>query len=132
MKIKLIPDRALKKLDAKERAAVEELMKDYEKKYKNEEKFLVALKKISPNLYEKTKKFYEFVKSRINSLSDEAKAYMKKVIGDTRKIHAQLFFGDEKLSLEDVRKAVRHHYTYYHSLSDIAKKEVKVHFPYSP
>ncbi|KAK6744551.1 hypothetical protein RB195_011338 [Necator americanus] len=117
----------IKAITDEEKTILKEVLKDYAK-YKNEEEFLAALKEKSASLHEKAKSFHDFIKGKVDALGDEPKEFVKKVIADVRKLHAQLLAG-EKPSLEDLKKCAKKHMTEYESLSDSAKEDFKKNFP---
>ncbi|CAD6198951.1 unnamed protein product [Caenorhabditis auriculariae] len=126
----MIPDEVaqhLKDVTPEEKAVLKELAKNY-KDYKNEDEFLEAIKAKSPSLHEKAQKLHNLIKDKVEKLGTEARAFVKEVLADGRKIHAQYLAG-EKPSLETLKTSAKTHIDAYKKLSDEAKTQFKEQFP---
>ncbi|CAI5445552.1 unnamed protein product [Caenorhabditis angaria] len=117
----------LQSITPEERKALKEVAQRY-KEFKSEQDFLDALKVKSPSLHEKAQKLHNLVEEKIKNLNDEAKAFVKKLIADVRKIHGAYLKG-EKPSLDSLKKSVKTYIDEYKSLSDGAKASIAKEFP---
>uniref|UniRef100_A0A1I7U5Q7 Fatty-acid and retinol-binding protein 1 n=1 Tax=Caenorhabditis tropicalis TaxID=1561998 RepID=A0A1I7U5Q7_9PELO len=117
----------LKSITPEEKAILKDVAKGY-KDFKSEDDFLNALKEKSPALHEKASKLHQIVKDKVNGLNDEAKAFVKKVIADGRKIHAQYLAGD-KPTLDSLKATAKTHIDAYKALSQDAKDSISKEFP---
>uniref|UniRef100_A0A8R1DF57 Fatty-acid and retinol-binding protein 1 n=1 Tax=Caenorhabditis japonica TaxID=281687 RepID=A0A8R1DF57_CAEJA len=117
----------LKSITPEEKAILKEVAKGY-KEYKSEDDFLNAVKAKSPALHEKASKLHQLIKDKVNSLNDEAKAFVKKAIAEGRKIHAQYLAG-EKPSLDTLKATAKTHIEAYKALSQDAKDSIAKEFP---
>ncbi|CAP27058.1 Protein CBR-FAR-1 [Caenorhabditis briggsae] len=117
----------LKSITPEEKAILKDVAKGY-KDFKSEDDFLNALKEKSPALHEKASKLHQIVKDKVNSLNDEAKAFVKKAIAEGRKIHAQYLAG-EKPSLDTLKATAKTHIEAYKGLSQDAKDSISKEFP---
>ncbi|GMS87338.1 hypothetical protein PENTCL1PPCAC_9513 [Pristionchus entomophagus] len=96
--------------------------------YKSEDEAMAALKEKSPALFEKAEKLHNLLKEKIDALGEEAKAFAKEVIGEARKIQAQIVAGN-KPSLDELKKKVVSGVEKYKALSPEAKADIEKQFP---
>ncbi|VDM81240.1 unnamed protein product [Strongylus vulgaris] len=97
-------------------------------KYKSEEEFLEALKEKSLSLHKKLSKFQAFIKSKIDSLQDEAKRFVEAMLADLSALTTQILAGG-KLPLEGIKKTAKGHVSEFEKLSDTAKEDLKKKLP---
>ncbi|CAJ0598439.1 unnamed protein product [Cylicocyclus nassatus] len=127
---KFIPDGRLNQMSEEERSIFWELQEDLLRKYLTEKDFWAALEERLPALNERIKSFANFMRSKVNTLGDEAKAFAQIVIDETRIIHALLIARDSRLPLDVIRAKAKEHLFYYKNLSNAAKKEIMKTFPF--
>jgi len=94
--------------------------------FETEDQVLDAVKAKSPALYEKVNTLRTLVKSKIDSLNPDAKAF---VTGLIEKVRALKPKGDEKPNLNKLREAATQVIEQYNALSDEAKTNLKNTFP---
>ncbi|VDN24615.1 unnamed protein product, partial [Cylicostephanus goldi] len=108
----LIPKEAkefLTGLSDADKMVLKDIAKDYSK-FKNEDEALAALKQKSPELGEKAAKLHQMVKTKVDALGDEAKAFAKEsfclqIIDGARKLQAQVVAGNKPNLAELKEKA---------------------------
>ncbi|CAJ0596679.1 unnamed protein product [Cylicocyclus nassatus] len=126
----LIPQEAkdfLTGLSDADKNVLKEIAKDYSK-LKNEDDALAALKQKSPALGEKAEKLHQMVKTKVDALGDEAKAFAKEIIDGARKLQAQVVAGN-KPNLAELKEKAQSAINKYKALSDAAKEDLQKQFP---
>jgi predicted transcriptional regulator len=94
--------------------------------FQTEDQVMEAVKEKSPALYEKINTLRTLVKSKIDSLQPDAKAF---VTGLIEKVKALKPKGDEKPNLNKLREAANQVIEQYKALSQEAKDNLKATFP---
>jgi len=94
--------------------------------FETEDQVMDAIKAKSPSLYEKVNALRTLVKSKIDSLQPDAKAF---VTGLIEKVRALKPKGDEKPNLNKLREAANQVIEQYNALSEEAKANLKETFP---
>jgi len=94
--------------------------------FETEDQALEAVKEKSPALYEKVKALHTLVTDKVNSLSDEAKTFVKASIEKVKALRPK---GEEKPNLNKLRETANQIITEYNKLSEEAKTNLKNTFP---
>ncbi|CAJ0597033.1 unnamed protein product [Cylicocyclus nassatus] len=126
----LIPENVatkLKALPAEKKAVLEEIVKVVAN-YKTEDKFLKGLMEKEGSMKEKITAIRDYIRKKVAALGDEAKAFVKKVAANVRKLRKLIQAGQEP-SLEDIKEKGREHIGEFDKLSKNAKEELEKNFP---
>uniref|UniRef100_A0A0N5BSJ8 Fatty-acid and retinol-binding protein 1 n=1 Tax=Strongyloides papillosus TaxID=174720 RepID=A0A0N5BSJ8_STREA len=108
-----------------DRAVLIEIAKNHDN-FANEEEVIAALKEKSPALGEKAESLYKMVKDKVNSLSEEPKAFAKELVKEARALRPA---PGEKPNLDKLKELVNKYIVKYKELSDAAKTELRQVFP---
>uniref|UniRef100_A0A0N4ZF96 Fatty-acid and retinol-binding protein 1 n=1 Tax=Parastrongyloides trichosuri TaxID=131310 RepID=A0A0N4ZF96_PARTI len=114
-----------KGITQEDRAVLIEIAKNHDK-YSNEEEAIAALKEKSPALGEKAESLYNMVKDKVNSLSEEPKAFAKELIKEARALRPA---PGQKPDIEKLKVFGKTFIGKYQALTDAAKDELKTVFP---
>lgn len=94
--------------------------------FESEDQALEALKEKSEKLYTKAAELHDLLKSKVDALNAEAKAF---VVHTVEKLRALRPHGDLRPEPADIRRLVRDLIETYRALSDEAKDSLKIEFP---
>ncbi|GMR40103.1 hypothetical protein PMAYCL1PPCAC_10298 [Pristionchus mayeri] len=126
----MIPEQVKKfvtELTEEDKKVLKEIGANYAS-YKTPQEALDALKEKSPALHEKAEQFHAFLKEKVDALGAEAKAFVEEILGDARKIQADVVAGN-KPTLDQLKDKALAGFEKFKALSDEAKADLKKHFP---